>query len=242
METPGERPAFDKEVDLEAGQQDLVERPDDQLVLADGKDAHVRGASVNMTKPPLYAAAGLAASLRRRCSQFCPLAAQTAADARRPVCACVPRRWRWIRRTSASLPAELDGMEVFVRVTAGRRSRRPLRRSDRYRARRVAGPSLLVSSCHCVAVRGRPRSSFAGSWSSRRRAPTGQSDEVFAFSLKTRLTALRAAVSSATQSRSGIAADAATLRDSLARRAISRPTSTSSCRQRCGCRCEATWH
>ena len=36
VETPGERPAFDDELDLEAGQQDLVEHPDDQFVLADG--------------------------------------------------------------------------------------------------------------------------------------------------------------------------------------------------------------
>ena len=37
VQTPGERPAFDKEVDLEARQQHVVERPDDELVLADGK-------------------------------------------------------------------------------------------------------------------------------------------------------------------------------------------------------------
>ena len=36
METPGERPVLDDEFDLEAGQQDLVEHPDDQLVLTDG--------------------------------------------------------------------------------------------------------------------------------------------------------------------------------------------------------------
>ena len=37
-----ERPAFDEKVDLETGQQDGVERPDNELVLADSKDAHVR--------------------------------------------------------------------------------------------------------------------------------------------------------------------------------------------------------
>ena len=36
VETPGERPALDDEFDFEAGQQDFVEHPDDQLVLTDG--------------------------------------------------------------------------------------------------------------------------------------------------------------------------------------------------------------
>ena len=36
VEAPRERPALDEELDLEAGQQDLVEHPDDQFVLADG--------------------------------------------------------------------------------------------------------------------------------------------------------------------------------------------------------------
>ena len=36
VEPPRERPVLDDELDLEAGQQDLVEHPDDQLVLADG--------------------------------------------------------------------------------------------------------------------------------------------------------------------------------------------------------------
>ena len=35
VQTAGERPVLDDELDLEAGQQDLVEHPDDQLVLAD---------------------------------------------------------------------------------------------------------------------------------------------------------------------------------------------------------------
>ena len=36
VEAAGERPVLDDELDLEAGQQDLVEHPDDQLVLTDG--------------------------------------------------------------------------------------------------------------------------------------------------------------------------------------------------------------
>ena len=35
VEPPGERPVLDDELDLEAGQQDLVQHPDDQLVLTD---------------------------------------------------------------------------------------------------------------------------------------------------------------------------------------------------------------
>src|SRR5437762_3745388 len=42
METPGEGAAFDQKVDFEARQQDVVERADDQLILTDGQNAHVR--------------------------------------------------------------------------------------------------------------------------------------------------------------------------------------------------------
>ena len=42
METPGERPAFDKEVNLEARQQYFVERPDDQFILTNGQNAQIR--------------------------------------------------------------------------------------------------------------------------------------------------------------------------------------------------------
>ena len=42
VQTTGEGPAFDKELDLEAWQKDRVKRSDDELVLADGNDPHVR--------------------------------------------------------------------------------------------------------------------------------------------------------------------------------------------------------
>src|SRR5262249_34193589 len=42
VQAPGEGPLFDDELDLEAGQQDLVEHPDDQLVLTDGQTPHQR--------------------------------------------------------------------------------------------------------------------------------------------------------------------------------------------------------
>jgi hypothetical protein len=35
VQSTSERPVLDDELDLEPGQQDLVEHPDDQLVLAD---------------------------------------------------------------------------------------------------------------------------------------------------------------------------------------------------------------
>jgi hypothetical protein len=41
MEAPGEGPALDKEVDLEARQQYVVERSDDELILTDGQNPHV---------------------------------------------------------------------------------------------------------------------------------------------------------------------------------------------------------
>ena len=40
VEPAGERLALDDELDFEAGQQDLVEHPDDQLGLTDGETPH----------------------------------------------------------------------------------------------------------------------------------------------------------------------------------------------------------
>ena len=42
VKTPGEGPAFDKEVNLEARQQYFVERPDDQFILTNGQNAQIR--------------------------------------------------------------------------------------------------------------------------------------------------------------------------------------------------------
>ena len=44
VQAPGDRPALDEKIDLEAGQQDVVERPYDQFVLTYCVDAHVRRA------------------------------------------------------------------------------------------------------------------------------------------------------------------------------------------------------
>ena len=75
VETPGERPAFDKEVNLEARQQDFVERSDDQLILTDGENAHVsrpaRTAPARQgvhAKPRLYACASMTCTGSRLCS------------------------------------------------------------------------------------------------------------------------------------------------------------------------------
>ena len=56
MKTPGEGPAFDKEVNLEARQQYFVERPDDQFILTNGQNAQLRsrqGSRPCTTPPPL---------------------------------------------------------------------------------------------------------------------------------------------------------------------------------------------
>ncbi len=53
VETPRQRAALDDEFDLEAGQQDFVEHPDDQLVLTDGETPH------QIINPRLYARAAL---------------------------------------------------------------------------------------------------------------------------------------------------------------------------------------
>src|SRR5262245_49284954 len=49
LEAPRQGPLLDDELDLEAGQQDFVEHPDDQFVLTDGQTPHQRA------NPPLYA-------------------------------------------------------------------------------------------------------------------------------------------------------------------------------------------
>jgi hypothetical protein len=41
VETPGEGPAFDKKVDLEARQEHLVERSDDEFILTNGQNAQI---------------------------------------------------------------------------------------------------------------------------------------------------------------------------------------------------------
>jgi hypothetical protein len=45
VEPPGERTALDEEIDLEAREQDGIQRADQQFVLTDGQHAHVRPAS-----------------------------------------------------------------------------------------------------------------------------------------------------------------------------------------------------
>ena len=52
METPGEGPAFDKEVDLEARQEHLVERSDDQFILTDSQNAHINSRQEPILQTP----------------------------------------------------------------------------------------------------------------------------------------------------------------------------------------------
>ena len=53
LQAPRQGPLFDNELDLETGQQDLVEHPDDQFVLTDGQTPHQRA------NRPLYAPVAL---------------------------------------------------------------------------------------------------------------------------------------------------------------------------------------
>src|SRR4029078_12005706 len=59
VKTAGERPILDDELDLESGEQNLVEHPDDEFVLANSKTPHQR------TNLALYALAELAAAAGR---------------------------------------------------------------------------------------------------------------------------------------------------------------------------------
>jgi hypothetical protein len=61
VKTPRERPALDEKVDVETGRQDLCQRPDDQLTVADGQASHARdpcaaGGSSVITRTSYYTA------------------------------------------------------------------------------------------------------------------------------------------------------------------------------------------
>src|SRR6185436_12519705 len=142
-----------------------------------------------MTKRPLYAAAPAAASLAALLTVL-PASARAAAEPQTGVCAaCLSIAVD--PGTSASLPAELGGIEVFVRVTAGSEpTGLPALIDVEHKGGR---PSLLFSSI--------PPSLSADVIEHARRVvvtgpsrPNDLSDDAFAFSLKTSLTALRAAV------------------------------------------------
>lgn len=113
----------------------------------------------------------------------------------------------------AALPAQLDGLDVFVRVSAGDEgaAAAALAEIDRKGGR----PGLLITGLS-------GSTPTTGSLERARRIVlltgarvSGQTEEAFAFTLKSRLTALRAA--SANTVSVGIAADASTLSSLLSR-------------------------
>ena len=130
METPGQRPAFDKEVDLEARQQHFVERPDDQFILTDGQNAHVRsrqGRSPALRRHPkaearqtpsirllaAWAVGGWSGPAGRAGVVTCP-------GSRRPVARASRARLLSVAPEQvAALPPALGGLRVAVRVAPG---------------------------------------------------------------------------------------------------------------------------
>jgi hypothetical protein len=142
-----------------------------------------------MTKRPLYAAASAAASVAALLTVL-PASAQAGAKPQSGVCAqCLSIAID--RGAVASLPVELQGMEVFVRVTAGKEDIAVPALMEI--ERRGGHPGLLVSSIPASlspTVTGHMRRLVV----TEPIRPVGQSDEAFAFALKTSLTAMRAAV------------------------------------------------
>ncbi len=144
-----------------------------------------------MTKRPLYARARTAASLAALLTVL-PVSAHAGSTPQSNVCAqCLSIAID--PGASASLPVELNGMEVFVRVTAGKDEiGLPAVIDIEHKGGR---PSLLVSNI--------PTSLSENVTRHVRRVvvtaplrPVGQSDEVFAFSVKTSLTAVRGVLAS----------------------------------------------
>ena len=163
-----------------------------------------------MTKPPLYAAAPAAASFAALLTVL-PASAHAGSQPQPGVCAqCLSIAID--PAATPSLPAELGGMEVFVRVTAGKEKIAIPALIEI--ERRGGQPALLVSSI--------PVSLSPDLTTHVRRLvvtepirPVGESDESFAFALKRRLTAMRAALPAT--SFLGMAADAAQWQSLLSR-------------------------
>ena len=163
-----------------------------------------------MTKRPLYAAAQTAASLAALLTVL-PASAQGSSDGQSGACvACLSIAVD--ATATASLPGQLEGLEVFVRVnTGGDAAALPaLAEIERKGGR----PALLLS--------GMPGSVAPDVREHVQRIvielpvqPADQSDEEFSFSLKTGLTALRAAIPGSTPI--GVAAGAARWPSLLAR-------------------------
>jgi hypothetical protein len=163
-----------------------------------------------MTKRPLYAAARTAAGLAALLTVL-PFSAQAGRQQQSGVCAqCLSIATD--PAASPSLPAELQALEVFVRVTGGKEDVAipALLEIER----RGGQPGLLVSSI--------PASLSPDVTRHLRRLivtapirPVGQSDDAFAFALKMRLTAMRAAVPATISL--GMAADTAEWQSLLSR-------------------------
>ena len=163
-----------------------------------------------MTKRPLYAAASAAAAVAALLTVL-PASAQAGSKPQSGACAqCLSIAID--PAAAASLPVELHGMEVFVRVTAGKEDIAVPALTEI--ERRGGHPGLLVSSI--------PTSLSPNVAAHIQRLvviepirPVGQSDETFAFALKTSLTAMRAAVAATVFL--GMAADTAEWQSLLSR-------------------------
>src|SRR5438105_11280404 len=100
MEPSGEGTTFDQKVDFEARQQHVVERANDQLILTDGQNAHVRSRQ------------GFGPALRRR---FQAEARQTTSIRRVPFSRACPDRRPW-RGPDGGGRAPTDGPARAARI------------------------------------------------------------------------------------------------------------------------------
>jgi len=163
-----------------------------------------------MAKRPLYAAAEIAASLAA-CLTLFPASAQARTKNQNAACAtCIAIAVG--PEVVASLPPHLEGVEAFVRVTAGAEAAAAAALTEI--ERRDGRPALFIEGLPSVtppaALLERVRRVVIASGS----RPSGLTDDEFAFGVKTNLTALRAVAANTTTI--GLAADAAVLSSLLA--------------------------
>jgi hypothetical protein len=165
-----------------------------------------------MAKRSLYAAEEMAASLVAALVTLLPASAQAGTSDQNAACAaCVAIAVR--PDVVSSLPGELDGLEVFVRVDSG--------------AEATAGPAVAEIERKrgrpALMIQGVPTATLSGTFvASARRIvivlgsrPPGLTDDQFVFRLKSALTELRAAA--ADMSGIGLSADSSVLSPLLAR-------------------------
>jgi hypothetical protein len=165
-----------------------------------------------MAKRQLYAAAEIAASLAAAMLTLFPAFAQAGTSSQdAPCAACVALGVD--SAAVSSLPQQLGGVEVFVRVTAGLEGKVEAALIDI--ERRGGRPGLLMSGLPLDVLSGRVLERARQVLIDPGVRPAQLTDDEFAFQLKTRLTALRAVAPNG--SRIGLAVGGTALSSLLSR-------------------------